>query len=68
MKKDCYFEKISHKSPVTISSPLLRRTNCAKYITNLNLAQFIDACYFSEKYLDEYKLPEPVNDYESFLK
>lgn len=64
VRKDHYVERINCNTPVTIAAPLLRRTNCAQYITNLNLAKFIAACYFSVKYLDEYKLPQPPNDFE----
>ncbi|XP_070496719.1 terminal uridylyltransferase Tailor-like [Chironomus tepperi] len=66
IRKDCYVERIESNTPVTIAAPLLRRTNCAKYITNLHLVEFIEACDFSVKYLKEYKLPQPANDFEFF--
>ncbi|KAL7045168.1 hypothetical protein ACKWTF_002164 [Chironomus riparius] len=66
IRKDCYIDRIDSKTPVTIAAPLLRRTNCAKYITNLQLAVFKEACDFSVKYLKEYKLPPPSKDYEFY--
>ncbi|KAG5676667.1 hypothetical protein PVAND_006485 [Polypedilum vanderplanki] len=62
-----YKYRIENTCAVTLAAPLLRRHNCAKYLSNLDLVNFINACDFSAKYLDEYKIPKSMmNDYKYF--
>lgn len=66
--KDYFQTKIDYDHPVTIAAPLMRRVNCAKYLTNLDLINFITACRFSYDYLKEYKPPKSYNDYEFYKR
>jgi hypothetical protein len=60
--KDYYPERIDSSSAVTIAAPLLRRVNCARYLSNLDLVNFVTACEFSCRYLDEYRVPKSMLD------
>lgn len=55
-----YSYKIDLKHPFNIAAPLLRRINCSKYLTNLDVANFMEACMISCKYLDEYRPPRSM--------
>jgi hypothetical protein len=63
VRKDEFIYKIDDDHPVTIAAPLLRRTNCAKYLTNVDLANFIAACRFSVNFIQEWKPPKSSIDY-----
>jgi hypothetical protein len=52
-----YPVKIDCDHPVTIAAPLLRRTNCGKYLTNLDITRFIEACRVSIDFLENFKAP-----------
>jgi hypothetical protein len=61
--KDYYPYNIEKDCAMTIASPLLRRVNCAKYLSNFDLANFYTVCHFSCTYLDNYKVPKSLLKY-----
>ena len=66
IEKECYYESIDYNAPITVAAPLLRRTNCSKYLSSNQLAEFIEACKFSTQYLEEYHPPKNISEFEFY--
>lgn len=66
VNKEDYQYNIDVNHPVTIAAPLLRRVNCTKYLSNLDLMNFQESCSFSYKYLEEYRATKTEFDIDLY--
>lgn len=65
-EKDDYPSDISRYYPMTIPAPILRHSNVAKIVKNLDIAAFCQACQFSYKYFEEYMTKSDIPKYYNF--
>lgn len=66
IKKENYPYSINSAFPVTIAAPLVRWSNVAKHMMNLDIGAFIDACKFSHAHLCKYKPKNPTEQYLNY--
>ena len=64
--KDNFPGSVGRNFPMTVVAPLLRHSNTAKSVKNLDIADFMEACQFSYKYLHEYKARNILHKYYDF--
>jgi DNA polymerase sigma len=71
VQKKNYDFRIDYNHAITLAAPLLRRTNCAKYLTNLDLSKFFEAIQKSYNFLCNHPAAETFiysREYLDFLK
>lgn len=61
--KDDYPKLKNSTNPVTIPAPLLRWSNVAKHMRNLDIGVFMDACKFSYNHLCKYQPKDTIDKY-----
>lgn len=66
IKKEDYPYTINSSYPVTIAAPLIRWSNVAKHMKNLDIGAFIDACKFSHAHLCKYKATDAIEKYFNY--